>query len=66
MRYTQSGTKSTLFHTFKVGASLLNSRPEIRFYGTWLHVLDNEIDQFSFADEKKGQFTIGVQTEVLF
>ncbi|WP_224378820.1 carbohydrate porin, partial [Klebsiella michiganensis] len=58
--YTESGTKTTLFHTFKVGTSLLSSRPEIRFYGTWLHILDNNIDRFSFPDSKKEQFTVGV------
>ncbi|MFJ5440940.1 carbohydrate porin [Pectobacterium sp. CHL-2024] len=64
--YTESGTKTTLFHAFKVGTSMLTSRPEIRFYGTWLHVLDNDIDRFTFSDRKKDQFTVGVQTEVLF
>ncbi len=45
---------------------MLNSRAEIRLYGTWLHVLDNDIDRFTFPDRKKDQFTVGVQTEVLF
>lgn len=60
----ESGVKSTLFHTFKVDTSMLRSRPEIRFYGTWLKILDNELDNFLFADEKKEQFTLGVQAEV--
>ncbi|MBK0001562.1 carbohydrate porin [Erwinia sp. S38] len=62
--FDESGLKTTLYHMFKVDTSLLNSRPEIRFYGTWLRVLDNELDQFTFPDQKKDQFTIGVQTEV--
>ncbi|CAI0779979.1 carbohydrate porin [Serratia entomophila] len=60
----ESGVKSTLFHTFKVDTSMLRSRPEIRFYGTWFKILDNELDNFLFADEKKEQFTLGVQAEV--
>lgn len=62
--FDESGLKTTLYHMFKVDTSLLNSRPEIRFYGTWLRVLDNELDQFTFPDQKKNQFSIGVQTEV--
>ncbi|MEH2921402.1 carbohydrate porin [Samsonia erythrinae] len=64
VKYRESGYKSTLFHTFKVGTSLLNSRPEIRFYATYLKSKDNEITDFRFADEKSDQFTVGVQTEV--
>ncbi|MFS2224000.1 carbohydrate porin [Pantoea sp. B65] len=68
---TQNGTnlkesayKTTLYHAFKVDTSLLNSRPEIRFYGTYIHLLDNELSSYSFADEKNDQFTVGVQAEV--
>ncbi|MEC5319805.1 carbohydrate porin [Brenneria populi subsp. brevivirga] len=60
----ESGVKTTLFHTLKVNTSMLSSRPEIRFYGTWLRVLDNELDQFTFSDDKKDQFSMGVQAEV--
>ncbi|MCL2898499.1 carbohydrate porin [Brenneria tiliae] len=62
--YHESGYKTTLFHTIKVDTSMLNSRPEIRFYGTYLKALDNEISQFQFADSKSDQFTLGVQAEV--
>ncbi|MCI4187903.1 carbohydrate porin [Dickeya dianthicola] len=62
--FTESGYKTTLFHTIKVDTSMLASRPEIRFYGTYIRVLDNELDQFTFADSKKNQFTAGVQAEV--
>lgn len=62
--YKESGVKTTLFHTLKVDSSMLTSRPEIRLYGTWLRVLENELDQFAFPDSKKNQFTVGVQTEV--
>lgn len=64
VEYHESGYKTTLFHTFKVDTSLLTSRPEIRFYGTYLKALDNEISQFQFADAKSDQFTVGVQAEV--
>lgn len=62
--YHESGYKATLYHALKVDTSILMSRPEIRFYGTWLRVKDNEISSFEFADSKKDQFTLGIQTEV--
>ncbi|MGK3143244.1 carbohydrate porin [Pantoea sp. C2G6] len=62
--YTESGYKTTLYHAFKVDTSILTSRPEIRFYATYLKVQDNEISHFEFADEKSDQFTLGVQAEV--
>ncbi|WP_279028178.1 carbohydrate porin [Gibbsiella quercinecans] len=62
--YHESGYKTTLFHSFKVGTSLLTSRPEIRFYGTYLKAVDNEITNFQFTDGKNDQFTFGVQAEV--
>lgn len=62
--YHESGLKTTLFHTFKVDTSMLTSRPEIRFYATYLKVLDNGIDQFAFEDEKDDQLSVGVQAEV--
>lgn len=62
--YHESGYKTTLYHALKVDTSILTSRPEIRFYGTWLKVQDNGISQFEFADAKSDQFTVGVQAEV--
>nr|WP_113866344.1 carbohydrate porin [Brenneria salicis]NMN91918.1 carbohydrate-specific outer membrane porin [Brenneria salicis ATCC 15712 = DSM 30166]RBP62861.1 carbohydrate-specific outer membrane porin [Brenneria salicis ATCC 15712 = DSM 30166]RLM30732.1 porin [Brenneria salicis ATCC 15712 = DSM 30166] len=62
--YRESGYKTTLYHALKVDNSLLNSRPEIRFYGTYLKVLDNGLSSFAFPDSKKDQFTAGVQAEV--
>ncbi|KIS45685.1 carbohydrate porin [Kosakonia radicincitans] len=62
--YHESGYKTTLYHALKVDTSLLTSRPEIRFYGTYLKVNDNGISQFEFADAKSDQFTVGVQAEV--
>ncbi|RLM27031.1 porin [Brenneria alni] len=64
VEYHESGYKTTLFHSIKVDTSMLTSRPEIRFYGTYLKSLDNEISQFRFADSKSDQFTVGVQAEV--
>nr|WP_265113076.1 carbohydrate porin [Enterobacter hormaechei] len=63
-RFTESGLKTTLFHTFKIDTSMLTSRPELRLYGTWLKVLDNELDNFTFDDRKQDQFTVGAQAEV--
>ncbi|MTD29059.1 carbohydrate porin [Erwinia sorbitola] len=60
----ESGYKTTLYHAFKVDTSILTSRPEIRFYGTYLHILDNELSKFSFHDEKNDQLSLGVQAEV--
>lgn len=62
--YRESGLKTTLFHTFKVNTSMLTSRPEIRFFATYLKSFDNEITQFEFNDYKKDQFTLGAQAEV--
>ncbi|NDL61763.1 carbohydrate porin [Acerihabitans arboris] len=62
--YHESGYKTTLFHTLKVNTSMLTSRPEIRFYATYLKILENDIDQFAFEDEKDDQVSVGVQAEV--
>ncbi|MGB3251870.1 carbohydrate porin, partial [Buttiauxella gaviniae] len=60
----ESGFKTTLYHALKVGPSLLGSRPEIRFYGTYLNILDNELSQFKFNDNSNNEFMAGVQAEV--
>lgn len=60
----ESGVKTTLYHALKVGTSAFKSNLEIRFYGSWLKVLDNGIDDFTFTDDKKDQLSIGVQTEL--
>lgn len=62
--YRESGYKTTLFHTFKVDTSMLRSRPEIRFYGTWIKSIENEISEYSFENDKSDQFSVGVQAEV--
>ncbi|MEH0833850.1 carbohydrate porin [Pectobacterium cacticida] len=64
VNYKETAYKTTLYHALKVDTSLFNSRPEIRFYGTYLKILDNEISKFTFPDSKKDQFTLGVQAEV--
>lgn len=61
--FTESGYKATLYHALKVDTSMFNSRPEIRFYTTYLKTLDNNIDSFSFSDGKSNQLAVGVQTE---
>ncbi|NIF48924.1 carbohydrate porin [Enterobacter sp. Ap-1006] len=60
----ESGYKTTLYHALKVGPSLLGSRPEIRFYGTYLNILDNELSNFRFNENSKNEFMAGVQAEV--
>lgn len=60
----ESAYKTTLYHAFKVGESLLGSRPEIRFYGTYINIIDNELSQFRFNDNSKNEFMAGVQAEV--
>ncbi|HHI0524468.1 TPA: carbohydrate porin, partial [Klebsiella variicola] len=64
VNYEESGYKATIFHALKVDTSMLNSRPEIRLYATYLRANKNEISQFLFSDEKKDQVTVGIQTEV--
>ncbi|KGT88703.1 porin [Enterobacter cancerogenus] len=61
---TEQGYKTTLYHALKVDTSMLASRPEIRFYGTYLHVDKNEISNYRFRDNKDDQFSVGVQAEV--
>lgn len=63
-KYYESGYKTTLFHTFKVNTSMLTSRPEIRFYGTYIKAEETELDNFTFEDQKKDQFAIGAQAEI--
>ncbi|MCE9887684.1 carbohydrate porin [Kluyvera intermedia] len=60
----ESAYKTTLYHALKVGPSLLGSRPEIRFYGTYINIIDNELSQFKFNDDSKNEFMAGVQAEV--
>lgn len=60
----ESAYKGTLYHAFKVGPSLLGSRPEIRFYGTWIKITDNALSRFKFNDERNDEFMFGVQAEV--
>ncbi len=60
----ESAYKTTLYHAFKVGPSLLGSRPEIRFYGTYINIIDNQLSQFKFNDDSKDEFMAGVQAEV--
>ena len=63
-KFNESGYKTTLFHTFKVNTSMLTSRPEIRFYATYIKALENELDGFTFEDNKDDQFAVGAQAEI--
>lgn len=63
-QYHESGYKITPYHAIKVDTSILTSRPEIRFYGTFMKTDNNGISHFRFADKKSEQFTVGVQAEV--
>ena len=60
----ESAYKTTLYHALKVGPSLLGSRPEIRFYGTYINILDNDLSQYRFNDDSKDELMLGVQAEV--
>lgn len=64
VNYHESGYKTTLYHALKVDTSILNSRPEIRFYGSYLKIEDNDISKATFNDSKSDQFSVGVQAEV--
>lgn len=64
VNYHEQGYKTTLYHALKVDTSLLASRPEIRFYTTYLRAQDNGISHFQFGDQKKDQLAVGVQAEV--
>ena len=63
--YIEEGVKTTLFHSFKVGESILASRPDIRFYVSYIESMQNEISKFDF-NGKENQISFGVQTEVWF
>ncbi|MEF4730193.1 carbohydrate porin [Escherichia coli] len=60
----ESAYKTTLWHALKVGESILGSRPEIRFYGTYINILDNELSNFKFNENSKNEFMAGIQAEV--
>ncbi|MWP46005.1 carbohydrate porin [Gilliamella sp. Pas-s27] len=63
--YVEEGYKTTLYHSFKVGKSILSSRPDIRFYVSYIEALQNDISKFYF-NGKDHQISFGVQTEVWF
>ncbi|MFV0264661.1 MAG: carbohydrate porin [Kluyvera sp.] len=69
-KYYESGYKTTLFHTFKVNTSMLTSRPEIRFYATYIKAEDTDLDKAAnnvdtvFEDGKNDQFAVGAQAEI--
>lgn len=63
--YVEEGYKTTLYHSFKVGQSILSSRPDIRFYVSYIESLQNDISKFDF-NGKHHQISFGVQTEVWF
>ncbi|MFM2481203.1 carbohydrate porin [Celerinatantimonas sp. YJH-8] len=60
----ESAYKFTLFHTIKVATSMLRSRPELRFYATYIDILNNDITDFSFTDDRKNQLSFGAQAEI--
>ncbi len=43
---------------------MLTSRPEIRFYATYIKSLENELDGFTFEENKVDQFAVGAQAEI--
>lgn len=64
--WDESGYKVTLAQVYKVDTSIMNSRPEIRVYSSWLKALENEIDRQIFNDGKDYQLSFGIQAEVVF
>jgi len=62
--HRESAYKTTVYHALKVGPSLLSSRPEIRFYATYIDILDNDLSRFRFNDESKNEVMVGAQAEV--
>lgn len=56
--------KITAFHTIKVNTSMFRSRPELRFYSTYIENLENDVSNFTFADQKNNQLSFGAQVEV--
>lgn len=62
--FSESGYKTTLYHALKINTSILTSRPEIRFYATYLKANQNEITNYKFNDNKNDQFSVGAQAEV--
>lgn len=67
--YVEEGYKTTLYHSFKVGESILTSRPDIRFYLTYIKSKQNEISNKNEKNDFNGkdhQISFGVQTEVWF
>ncbi|RRN23464.1 hypothetical protein DU285_12215, partial [Escherichia coli] len=57
-------SKSSIYSTKPVNTSMLTSRPEIRFYATYIKALENELDGFTFEDNKDDQFAVGAQAEI--
>lgn len=64
VEYKESGYKVTAFHAWKVATSVLRSRPELRFYASYIDYTDNEITGDTFDNGNTTQLTFGVQTEV--
>ncbi|MBE5222397.1 carbohydrate porin [Pectobacterium sp. A113-S21-F16] len=64
VKYKQSAYKVTPYHAIKVDTSILNSRPEVRFFGSYINIDHNDIDKFSFSDGRRNQFVVGIQAEV--
>ncbi len=62
--YDESGYKLTAYHAFKVATSMLGSRPEIRFYATYLKADENDITNFAFDGDNDDQLSFGVQAEL--
>nr|WP_269431950.1 carbohydrate porin [Vibrio sp. MEBiC08052] len=62
--YDESGYKLTMYHSLKVATSILRSRPEIRFYATYMKALDNEITGFAFDGKDDDQLSFGAQAEI--
>lgn len=63
---TESGYKTTLFHSIRFEKSSFGLLPEIRFFATYLKAIDNQLDNVAFADGKDDQWKFGITANVMF
>ena len=62
--YYESAYKITAFHTIKVDTSMLGSRPEFRFFTTYIDNTENGVTGHYFANHSNEQLSFGVQAEI--
>lgn len=63
---TESGYKTTFFHSIRFEKSSFGLLPEIRFYATYLKAIHNQLDNVVFSDNKDDQWKFGISANVMF